>query len=187
MVRQEAAPNAQQVQRRREEECGRQDSSTQFSGGCYESKRAGCDDARRTIACSNSDFPSLASNGWPRDSPRRTTPRSKQIAPTARLRGYLTRSEFLRLCEWKTPRTRSRCASNSRGRSRNGRASRSQKQIRPSSAAHLTQLDGVALPTASVILHFCSRDPYPILDVRALWSLGVETRPRDTARSGRTT
>ena len=27
---------------------------------------------------------------------------------------------------------------------------------------------------ASVILHFCHRDPYPILDFRALWSLGAE-------------
>ena len=27
---------------------------------------------------------------------------------------------------------------------------------------------------ASVILHFCHRDPYPIRDIRALWSLGAE-------------
>jgi len=38
----------------------------------------------------------------------------------------------------------------------------------------LTLLHGVAYPMASVILHFCHRDPYPILDVRALWSLGTE-------------
>lgn len=29
-------------------------------------------------------------------------------------------------------------------------------------------------PTASVLLHFGARDPYPILDFRALWSLGVK-------------
>ena len=34
-------------------------------------------------------------------------------------------------------------------------------------------LDGVNWPTASVLLHFGARDPYPILDFRALWSLQV--------------
>jgi len=40
----------------------------------------------------------------------------------------------------------------------------------------LLLLSGVRWPTASVILHFCHRDPYPILDYRALWSLGVEAK-----------
>jgi len=35
----------------------------------------------------------------------------------------------------------------------------------------LRTLAGVEWPTASVILHFCNRQPYPILDYRALWSL----------------
>jgi hypothetical protein len=35
----------------------------------------------------------------------------------------------------------------------------------------LTLLAGVSWPTASVILHFFHREQYPILDVRALWSL----------------
>jgi len=38
----------------------------------------------------------------------------------------------------------------------------------------LTLLDGVGWPTASVILHFFHKDPYPILDFRALWSLSLE-------------
>ena len=41
----------------------------------------------------------------------------------------------------------------------------------------LTLLRGVHWPTASAILHFCHADPYPVLDVRALWSLGVERPP----------
>jgi hypothetical protein len=41
----------------------------------------------------------------------------------------------------------------------------------------LRLLDGVDWPTASVILHFCDRGQYPIVDVRALWSLGVTTPP----------
>ena len=38
----------------------------------------------------------------------------------------------------------------------------------------LTRLDGVGWPTASVILHFFHCDRYPILDFRALWSVGEE-------------
>lgn len=36
----------------------------------------------------------------------------------------------------------------------------------------LTCLDGVLFPTASAILHFFHKGRYPILDVRALWSIG---------------
>ena len=32
-------------------------------------------------------------------------------------------------------------------------------------------------PTASVILHFCDTRPYPVLDYRALWSLGYSRPP----------
>jgi hypothetical protein len=36
----------------------------------------------------------------------------------------------------------------------------------------LTLLHGVRIPVASAVLHFCHEDKYPILDYRALWSLG---------------
>lgn len=35
-------------------------------------------------------------------------------------------------------------------------------------------LDGVAMPVASVILHFAFPDKYSILDFRAIWALGWE-------------
>ena len=38
----------------------------------------------------------------------------------------------------------------------------------------LTLLSGVNWPTASVLLHFGHTEPYPILDFRALWSLGLQ-------------
>jgi len=41
----------------------------------------------------------------------------------------------------------------------------------------LRLLEGVEWPTASVILHFCDRGRYPILDVRALWSAGLDASP----------
>ena len=30
---------------------------------------------------------------------------------------------------------------------------------------------------ASVVLHLCHPDPYPIADIRAMWSLGQDTMP----------
>jgi len=38
----------------------------------------------------------------------------------------------------------------------------------------LTNLDGVRWPTASVILHFFHKEPYPIMDFRALWSVSLD-------------
>ena len=97
-----------------------------------------------------------------------------EIGPAAQKRGYMTRPEFLKVCEWKSPRTKSRCATNS---------SDFIKEITQVSfsAKHeqlriqvLTLLFGVGWPTASVILHFCGSSKYPILDFRALWSLEAE-------------
>lgn len=95
----------------------------------------------------------------------------RKIGPAARTRGYLTRKEFLQVCDWKTVRTRSRCARNS--------ASYVKEATRAALAARsdrlgvevLTLLDGVSFPTASTILHFCARRDYPIIDYRALWTL----------------
>ncbi|MGH7322475.1 MAG: hypothetical protein ACRELA_23010, partial [Candidatus Rokuibacteriota bacterium] len=44
----------------------------------------------------------------------------------------------------------------------------------------LRTLAGIEWPTASVILHFCDGRPYPILDYRALWSLGFAKPPAYT-------
>src|ERR1019366_351812 len=76
------------------------------------------------------------------------------IAPAARRQGYLTRDQFLTIAEWKTARSRSRCRKNDAG--------------------YVKEVTS-DWPTASVILHFCDRGRYPIVDVRAMWSLGVTT------------
>lgn len=107
-----------------------------------------------------------------------------EIAGSIRLpvlaRGHLTRAEFLRLCAWKTPRSRPSCRKNS--------AHRVETLTRASFATAdeglkislLRLLDGVEWPTASTILHFCDVRPYPILDYRALWSLGFARPPSYT-------
>jgi len=92
-------------------------------------------------------------------------------------RGYLTQSEFLAICAWKSPRAKPHAQRNS---------SESIKEITQVALSArtedlrigaLTLLHGVQFPTASAILHLTHSDLYPILDFRALWSLGVEVSP----------
>lgn len=96
-----------------------------------------------------------------------------RVAPAAKRQGFLTREQFLVLAGWKTPRSRPRCEANDAAfveeATRNALASRNERFKIES----LRLLSGVDWPTASVILHFCDERPYPVLDVRALWSLGV--------------
>lgn len=101
----------------------------------------------------------------------------REVAPRVRERGYLTKEDFLAVCAWKSPRSRPRCEENSEELVRavtEVALSTGCEQLRVES---LTLLRGVHWPTASAILHFCHADPYPVLDVRALWSLGVERPP----------
>jgi len=95
----------------------------------------------------------------------------QEIAPNARSRGYLTQAEFLSLCEWKSPRSRQRCRANTPGLVEEATRFAFQSTHERLRIGSLLSLDGVSWPTASVLLHFCSGDPYPILDFRALWSL----------------
>ena len=44
----------------------------------------------------------------------------------------------------------------------------------------LTQLQGVREPTASAILHLYDKRKYPILDIHALWSVGLEWERRSS-------
>jgi len=101
----------------------------------------------------------------------------KGIAPVARRQGYLTRGQFLAMAEWKSPRSRSRCEKNDAEYVKEvTRAALGSKNERFKVQA-LRLLDGVEWATASVILHFCDRGRYPILDVRALWSAGLDATP----------
>jgi hypothetical protein len=96
------------------------------------------------------------------------------LAPSVQKRAYLKRAEFLALGKWKTPRTQKALRANSEdfikavtSTSLSSRDERLRIEV-------LILLSGVQWPTASVVLHFCARDPYPILDYRALWSLSCD-------------
>ena len=107
-------------------------------------------------------------------------PGDSEVEETARKyggRGYLTREEFLALCKWKTPRSRPKCERNKANliQEATGIALSSRHEELRNGA--LMVLHGVSWPTASVILHFWHTDPYPILDFRALWSIGFDKQP----------
>src|SRR3954451_15180145 len=94
----------------------------------------------------------------------------------ARARGHYTCAEFLEVCAWKTVRSRPKVAINS---SRSVAAATGLAFATTDEAARmgaLLELDGVGVPTASTLLYFAFPEDYPVLDVRALESLGV--RPR---------
>lgn len=100
-----------------------------------------------------------------------------EVGPRSRERGYFTKSDFVALCYWKSPRTQSRVKTNSSELVEDATCialSTPNEELR---IGVLTLLHGVSWPTASTILHFAHRDPYPILDFRALWSLGIDSRP----------
>ncbi len=90
---------------------------------------------------------------------------------------HLRKPDLLALARWKTPRSRRRVAGNSGAfvaAVTRTALTTPDERLR---IEELTRLAGVGWPTASVVLHFCHRDPYPVLDVRALWSLGVVKAP----------
>ncbi len=93
-----------------------------------------------------------------------------------RARGYYTRAELITVCGWKTPRSRPRVAANSSYAVR----SRSERALAATDEAGrigpLLELLGVGVPTASTLLYAAFPMDYPILDVRALESLGVRSR-----------
>ncbi len=124
------------------------------------------------------EIPALAArySGTPEEM-RREEQIEREISPRVREVGYYSKPDFLVLTRWKSPRAQPRCEQNPEEfieeATRTALGARDER-LR---IGILRLLDGVDWPTASVLLHFGSRDPYPILDFRALWSLGVEKPP----------
>jgi len=86
----------------------------------------------------------------------------EQLRPKVIKRGYLLRSELQHIAYWKAPRSSGYARTNPGAKSE-----RSRIEI-------LTILYSISWPSASVILNFCHANPYPIIDYRSLWSVGLE-------------
>ena len=80
------------------------------------------------------------------------------------------------MCAWKTVRSRPKVATNTEAAivDATGRALAAGDEATRITA--LLELEGVGVPTASTLLYFAFPDDYPILDIRALESLGVKPR-----------
>jgi hypothetical protein len=88
--------------------------------------------------------------------------------------GYYTKSDFLKLCEWKTPRTKPLCGQNDERFIVDVTTLALKTENEQLRIEVLTLMEGVGWPTASVLLHFGYQPKrYPILDYRALWSLSI--------------
>lgn len=99
------------------------------------------------------------------------------IGAKAQSRGWYTRDELVAVALWKTERSRSRVRQNREDAVKDATELALRTADERLRIGVLTQLQGVLMPTASVLLHLAHRDPYPILDFRALWSLGVDAQP----------
>jgi len=123
-------------------------------------------------------FPASALSQWAaRNTDSGYLPFQNVIGPTVAARGHMERQEFLAMCEWKSPRTKSRCARNSANLIEEVTSVALSARSEELRIHSLTALCGVGWPTASVFLHFCSKARYPILDFRALWSLSIDKPP----------
>ena len=102
------------------------------------------------------------------------------LRPAVLNRGCLTKDEFLEICEWKTKRSKSLCARNDAFTIETVSRAALATSDEALKINLLRTLAGVQWPTASALLHFSDERPYPILDYRALWSLGYATPPHYT-------
>lgn len=97
-----------------------------------------------------------------------------EIAAYAKKNGHLTKEYLVAIGYWKSPRVTKRCRSNDEDFIRAVTTTALSTPNERLKIEVLMLLCGVEWPTASVILHFCSNDRYPILDFRALWSLSAD-------------
>jgi hypothetical protein len=93
-------------------------------------------------------------------------------------RGWLTKSELQEVAYWKAPRSAGHAGKNTEEYVMEVTRFALAAECERTRIEVLTLLDGVSWPTASVILHLFHRDPYPILDFRALWSISLDVPPQ---------
>jgi len=100
------------------------------------------------------------------------------IGRAAGRRGCYTRSELLKVARWKTRgRSERRCELNTDAAVRQTTALALTTDDEHERVDALVTLHGVQLPTGSVLLHLARPKLYPIIDFRALWSLGIDKPP----------
>jgi hypothetical protein len=101
-------------------------------------------------------------------------PKLDHVTIAAQTQGYLTRKQLHEIARWKSPRRAALVNENDEAFVREITSFAFRASFEQSRIGSLVLLSGVHYPTASVILHFCVDSSYPILDFRAIWSLGLK-------------
>ena len=97
-----------------------------------------------------------------------------ELGPRVASQGFLTKDDLRVVAEWKSVRSMQHVEKNSGAFVEEvSRIALSTREERTRIEA-LTLLNGVGWPTASVILHFFHKQPYPIIDFRALWTVSMD-------------
>jgi hypothetical protein len=94
------------------------------------------------------------------------------IAERVRERGYFLRDEFLETYAWKTTRTLGQAKKYTEAEIADVTGVAFRQADEKLRIGLLRALDGVDWPVASTLLHVGLSPEYPILDFRAVWSLG---------------
>lgn len=104
-----------------------------------------------------------------------------------RQRGYLTKEDLQRIASWKSQRRASLTLENSDNFIKEVTAQAFTSTDDWEKLISLTRLEGIREPTASAILHLYDEDEspydeggYPILDIHALWSVGLPWKQRNS-------
>jgi hypothetical protein len=95
------------------------------------------------------------------------------VSEAAKKQCFITRSQLHEIALWKSNRRADLVNENEESFVKEITKFAFQAIHEYSKISSLVLLSGVQYPTASVILHFCVDDTYPILDFRAIWSLGL--------------
>lgn len=96
------------------------------------------------------------------------------LRPAIQGAGFLTKEQLRLVARWKAPRSAGHIERNDERYVKEITTWAFSANEQRSRIEVLTLLDGVLWPSASVILHLFHLEPYPILDFRALWSVGLE-------------
>ena len=94
------------------------------------------------------------------------------------VRGYLTKQELHTIARWKSPRRAALTLENTYDFIKEITEGAFISTGDWTKLLTLTQLQGIGQPTASAILHLYDEGKYPILDIHALWSVGMEWTAR---------
>jgi len=97
-----------------------------------------------------------------------------ELKPVVNRRGCLEKADLKKIASWKAPRSAGNVLKNNDEYVREITRFALNAGNERARIESLTILDGVGWPTASVILHFFHKAPYPILDYRALWSVSMD-------------